>query len=100
MQAFLRADIDIVGDGTSTSFVFDLNAVFVFVTNGVGGSSLSSVLPNLFPDVLVGATVSINGIPTPISATLNKNKVTLSFPSPLAPGSQNTVSVQLGYNSL
>ncbi|SRR6266852_1905027 len=100
MQAFLRAGIDIIGDGTSTSFTFDLNAPFVFVTNGVGGSSLDAIFPNLFPDSIISATVSINGIPTPIGATLNKNKVTLTFPSPLVNGSNNSVSVDLGYNSL
>ncbi len=93
MQAFLDAGVLLVGDGTTKVFVCDLNAVFVSVTNNVGGIGFSALLPSLLPD-----SVSSN---TPgLTVTLNKNKVTFTFATAPAVDTQVRADAILGFDSL
>jgi hypothetical protein len=98
IQAVLMMNFSISGDGTSLTFKFAVNAVFLGATNGAGASGFpEKTLPN--PNGV--GSVTVVGSPTlTATASLSGADVTVTFSSAPGSGAVYDVTVPLLYNSL
>lgn len=106
IQQLVGLDLDVIGDGTSTTFSFDLLKHPYSVT-GAGATDIAFALQNWFEEdqknqqpVALSSYVLLNGIASGLTASLSGTVITLTFATAPANGAGQNVQLQLLFDGV